>query len=106
MVHLIRISYREYAENTEFSHRKMTPRWTIANAQAESFNKSLTKSTRAAKIRRKRLETIHVSIIDTISYDTAKPYSSDTSQSSIWKRIKNHTNERYERYESETIRKR
>ncbi|CAC5425643.1 unnamed protein product [Mytilus coruscus] len=47
------IPFREYAENTGFTHRKITPRWPRANAQAESFNKPLMKNIRAAEIERK-----------------------------------------------------
>ena len=45
--------FREYAENTGFAHRKITPRWPRANAQAESFNKPLMKNIKAAEIERK-----------------------------------------------------
>jgi len=45
--------FGEYAENTGFAHRRITPRWPRANAQAESLNKPLMKNIRAAEIERK-----------------------------------------------------
>ncbi|XP_062585043.1 uncharacterized protein K02A2.6-like [Saccostrea cucullata] len=44
--------FREYANNTGFTHRKITPRWPRANAQAEAFNKPLMKI-KAAEIERR-----------------------------------------------------
>jgi transposase InsO family protein len=40
--------FREYARNTGFTHRRVTPRWPRANAQAEAFNKPLMKNIKAA----------------------------------------------------------
>jgi hypothetical protein len=37
-------AFKDYAENIGFHHRKITPRWPKANAQAVSFNKPLMKS--------------------------------------------------------------
>lgn len=46
--------FREYANNTGFTHRKITPRWPRANAHAEAFNKPLMKNIKAAEVERKR----------------------------------------------------
>lgn len=40
--------FRMYAESMGFDHRRVTPRWPRANAQAESLNKPLIKVVRAA----------------------------------------------------------
>ncbi|XP_056016904.1 uncharacterized protein K02A2.6-like [Ostrea edulis] len=45
--------FREYANNTGFTHRKITPRWPRANAQAEAFNKPLMKNIKAVGIERR-----------------------------------------------------
>jgi putative transposase len=45
--------FRECAEHTGFAHRRITPRWPRANAQAKSLNKSLMKNIKAAEIERK-----------------------------------------------------
>ena len=42
--------FKTYAEHMGFIHRRITPRWPRANAQAESFNKPLMKAVRAATI--------------------------------------------------------
>lgn len=46
-------AFKEYSENTGFHHRKITPRWPRANAQAESFNKLMMKAVRAAHVEKK-----------------------------------------------------
>ena len=46
-------AFTEFAANSGFKHRKITPHWPRANAQAESLNKPLMKSIRAAIINRK-----------------------------------------------------
>ncbi|VDI20257.1 Hypothetical predicted protein, partial [Mytilus galloprovincialis] len=45
--------FREYAASIGFSHRRITPRWPRANAQAESFNKPMMKNIKAAEVERK-----------------------------------------------------
>lgn len=45
--------FHEYERNTGFIHRKITPRWPRANAQAEAFNKLLMKNIKSAEIERK-----------------------------------------------------
>ncbi|KAK3092876.1 hypothetical protein FSP39_008235 [Pinctada imbricata] len=42
--------FKLFAENMGFTHRRITPRWPRANAQAESFNKPLMKAIRSAYI--------------------------------------------------------
>lgn len=42
--------FRKYMEHMGITHRRITPRWSRANAQAESFNKPLMKSVRSAHI--------------------------------------------------------
>lgn len=42
--------FRKYMEHMGITHRRITPRWHRANAQAESFNKPLMKSVRSANI--------------------------------------------------------
>lgn len=42
--------FRKYMEHMEITHRRITPRWPRANAQAESFNKPMMKSVRSANI--------------------------------------------------------
>ncbi|XP_062571293.1 uncharacterized protein K02A2.6-like [Saccostrea cucullata] len=42
--------FKRYAEHMGFIHRRITPRWPRANAQAESFNKPLMKAVRSAHI--------------------------------------------------------
>ncbi|XP_033749316.1 uncharacterized protein K02A2.6-like [Pecten maximus] len=46
-------AFRKYAEDMGFDHRRITPRWPLANAQAESFNKPLMKIVRAAHLENK-----------------------------------------------------
>ncbi|XP_021378396.1 uncharacterized protein LOC110466305 [Mizuhopecten yessoensis] len=46
-------AFRKYALNQGFNHRRITPRWSRANAQAESFNKPLMKVVRAAHYEKK-----------------------------------------------------
>ena len=46
-------AFKEFSENTGFQHRRITPRWPRANSQAESFNKPLMKTIRAAHVERK-----------------------------------------------------
>lgn len=41
-------AFKKYAQHMGFTHRKITPLWPQANSQAESFNKPLMKSVRAA----------------------------------------------------------
>lgn len=43
-------AFRQYAENMGFKHRRVTPLWPRANAQAESFNKPMTKAIKTAQI--------------------------------------------------------
>ena len=43
-------AFSNYAKYIGFDHRKITPLWPRANAQAESFNKPLMKSIRAAHL--------------------------------------------------------
>ena len=45
--------FRQFAEYCGFVHRKITPRWPRANAQAESFNKPLMKCVKSAHVERK-----------------------------------------------------
>ena len=45
--------FKKYAENSGFIHRRITPCWPRANAQAEAFNKPLMKVIRAAHVERK-----------------------------------------------------
>ena len=45
--------FHEYARNIGFTHRRVTPRWPRANAQAEAFNKPLMKNIKTAEIERK-----------------------------------------------------
>ena len=42
--------FNKYSKHMGFIHRKITPLWPRANAQAESFNKPLMKSVRCAKL--------------------------------------------------------
>ena len=42
--------FNKYSKHMGFIHRKITPLWPRANAQAESFNKPLMKSVRSAKL--------------------------------------------------------
>ena len=42
--------FDEFARHSGFHHRKITPRWPRANAQAEVFNKPLMKAVRAAVV--------------------------------------------------------
>ncbi|XP_048767688.2 uncharacterized protein K02A2.6-like [Ostrea edulis] len=42
--------FKQFVENMGFVHRRITPRWPRANAQAESFNKPLMKAIRSAHI--------------------------------------------------------
>ena len=49
--------FDEFARHSGFHHRKITPRWPRANAQAEVFNKPLMKAVRAAGVEGKKLET-------------------------------------------------
>ncbi|XP_061193203.1 uncharacterized protein K02A2.6-like [Saccostrea echinata] len=46
-------TFKEFAENMGFHHRRITPRWPRANAQAESFNKPMMKAVRVAHVDRK-----------------------------------------------------
>ncbi|XP_020911868.1 uncharacterized protein K02A2.6 [Exaiptasia diaphana] len=41
-------AFKNYAQHIGFTHRKITPLWPQANSQAESFNKPMMKSIRAA----------------------------------------------------------
>ena len=43
-------AFRQYAENIGFEHRRITPLWPRANAQAESFNKPMMKTIKAAHV--------------------------------------------------------
>jgi hypothetical protein len=43
-------AFKEYAASSGFHHRRITPHWPRANAQAESFNKPMMKTIRAAEI--------------------------------------------------------
>ena len=43
------VAFQRYAENSGFKHRRMTPLWPRANAQAEAFNKPMMKAVRTAK---------------------------------------------------------
>lgn len=43
-------AFRQYAENTGFEHRRVTPLWPRANAQAESFNKPMMKTIKTAHV--------------------------------------------------------
>lgn len=45
--------FARYASHSGFTHRRITPCWPRANAQAESFNKPLMKSIRSAHLERK-----------------------------------------------------
>lgn len=45
--------FAQYAEYIGFEHRKITPHWPRANAQAEAFNKPLMKTVKAATIEQK-----------------------------------------------------
>ena len=45
--------FAQYAEHIGFEHRKITPHWPRANAQAEAFNKPLMKTVNAASIDQK-----------------------------------------------------
>ena len=45
--------FAKYAEHCGFKHRRITPHWPRANAQAESFNKPLMKAVRAAHMEQK-----------------------------------------------------
>lgn len=49
-------AFEEFAKNIGFHHRRITPRWPRANAQAESFNKLLMKAVRAAHVSKKNWE--------------------------------------------------
>ena len=42
--------FSRYASHMGFKHRKITPHWPRANAQAESFNKPMMKTIRAARV--------------------------------------------------------
>ncbi|KAK3108827.1 hypothetical protein FSP39_016677 [Pinctada imbricata] len=42
--------FSQYAQNIGFHHRRITPRWPRANAQAESFNKPLMKNIKASEV--------------------------------------------------------
>ena len=46
-------AFAEFAKYSGFRHRKITPRWPRANAQAEAFNKPFMKAVRTAVIERK-----------------------------------------------------
>ncbi|XP_061190342.1 uncharacterized protein K02A2.6-like [Saccostrea echinata] len=46
-------AFKEFAENTGFHHRRITPRWPKTNSQAESFNKPMMKAVLAARIERR-----------------------------------------------------
>lgn len=43
-------AFKNYAQHMGFTHRKITPLWPQANSQAESFNKPMMKSIRAAHV--------------------------------------------------------
>ena len=43
-------AFANFARHMGFTHRKVTPKWPRANAQAESFNKPLMKAIRAANV--------------------------------------------------------
>ena len=42
------VAFQRYAENSGFKHRRITPLWPRANAQAEAFNKPTMKAVRTA----------------------------------------------------------
>ena len=44
------LAFANYSKHIGFIHRKITPLWPRANAQAESFNKPLMKSIRTARL--------------------------------------------------------
>ena len=46
--------FNKYSKLAGFIHRKFTPLWPRANAQAESFNKLLMKSVRSTKLEGKK----------------------------------------------------
>ena len=47
------VAFQRYAENSGFKHRRITPLWPRANAQAEAFNKPMMKAVRTAVVERK-----------------------------------------------------
>ena len=47
------IAFETYAENSGFKHRRITPLWPRANAQAEAFNKPMMKAIRTAIVEKK-----------------------------------------------------
>ena len=46
-------AFEKYAENSGFKHRRITPMWPRANAQAEAFNKPMMKAIRTAIVEKK-----------------------------------------------------
>ena len=46
-------AFEKYAENSGFKHRRITPLWPRANAQAEAFNKPMMKAIRTAIVEKK-----------------------------------------------------
>lgn len=46
-------AFRKYSNDMGFDHRRVTPRWPRANAQAESLNKPLMKVVRAGSLEEK-----------------------------------------------------
>ena len=46
-------AFQTYAENSGFQHRRITPLWPRANAQAEAFNKPMMKAIRTAIVEKK-----------------------------------------------------
>ena len=46
-------AFEKYAENSGFKHRRITPLWPRANAQAEAFNKPIMKAIRTAIVETK-----------------------------------------------------
>jgi transposase InsO family protein len=66
-------------------HRKITPRWARANAQAESFNKPLMKSVKSSLIEARNYKQALYGFLDkTIPSDTTRIIWLYTNQVNVW----------------------